>query len=78
METLMIVIVLTFVPVPDTKNVEIRYEAKFGVRRTLAECQAVQKAFEDRPDKNHSVIVLCAESKEPAGAPAKSAKRQDT
>jgi len=62
METLMIVIVLTFTPLKGGQ-VAIEYEAKLGVKPNLQACQAVAKAFDESPTKGKKVIVLCAESK---------------
>lgn len=60
METLMVIILLTFVPVKDTDNVEIRYESKFEVT-TMEYCKKVEAAFAE-PVKGKSAIVLCKQS----------------
>lgn len=73
METLMIVILLTFTPVKDTDKVAISYEAKLGIT-TMERCLIAEKVLAESPPEGKTAIVLCAQSKEPATAPAKQYK----
>lgn len=63
METLMIIIALTFTPIPGQPgNVGISYEAKLGLTPTLENCRNIEQAF--AADRGKNVIVICIESKE--------------
>lgn len=68
METLMIVIVIVFTMLPNG-NIGTSYKAKPSMKRSIQECRAVQKAFDEKPDKNQSVIVLCFEAGQPVNKP---------
>lgn len=60
METLMIIIALTFTPVPGQPGVvSIGYQAKIGVTPNLEACQKVEKAFAE--ERGSNVIVICKE-----------------
>lgn len=78
MNTLMIIILLTFTPIEGTKNVGISYEAKLGLT-TMERCKEVEKVLAESPPEGKTAIVLCAPSKEkePASAPSNSKKRQE-
>ena len=59
----MIVLVLLFTPTPDGK-IEIDYEVKITVKRTLEACQAAEKAFTEESIPNQRVIIVCKEADE--------------
>lgn len=69
MDTLMIILLLTFTPIKGTDKVGVGYEVKPGVT-SLAYCKKVEAVLKESPPKGVNAIVLCMPLQEPASAPA--------
>lgn len=72
MDTLMIILLLTFAPIKGTDKVGVGYEVKPGVT-SMAHCEKVAAVLKESPPKGKNVIVICLPLQEPASAPAKPA-----
>jgi len=73
MNTLMIIILLTMHPIPNSNKVGVTYEAKLGMTM-MEHCKKVDQVLTEDPPKGKSAIVICVPSKEkePASAPPRS------
>ncbi len=76
MDALMIIILLTFQPVPNTDKVSISYEAKAGLT-TMDRCKKTEQVLAESPPQGKSAIVICLPSKEkePSVAPPAPVKK---
>lgn len=78
MDALMIIILLTFTPIPNTNKVGVSYEAKLGLT-TMERCKKTDQVLTESPPDGKSAIVLCAPSNEkPANGQEPSDKFSDT